>query len=120
MLLLKIFPISDVGQIGDASLSRFVRVFAKLQKVLNKRVNARKRIEGSVRSDDLSSRRVSSLLVYVTVGCEAKPERTIILSIYLSCAAFKRKENNDAARETFGNLLRREEDGEGWRKHETE
>lgn len=52
-------------------------------------------------------------------GREAKlkPERTIILSIYLSSSAFKRRGNNDAARETFGNLLRRERKrgGEGGR-----
>lgn len=52
-----------------------------------------------------------SHLRHRAAGREAKPERTIILSIYLSSSAFKRRGNNDAARETFGNLLRREEDG---------
>lgn len=59
-------------------------------------------------------------LIYVTAlpAREAKPERTIILSIYLSSSAFKRRGNNDAARETFGNLLRRARERERVRELE--
>ena len=83
-------------------------------KVLNKRLNA---LNGTERERSSYLSLVSPLLlIYVTGAAsqrEAKPERTIILSIYLSSSAFKRRGNNDAARETFGNLLR------GARKRET-